>query len=57
MENKELCEKIETLITELFSDKSVSVETALENMQAIIEQAQTFASALENDIWNVGDDK
>ena len=56
MENKELCEKIETLITELFSDKSVSAETALKNMQAIIGQAQAFADALENDIWNSGDD-
>jgi hypothetical protein len=50
MENKKLCEKIETLITELFGDKSVSLQTTLANMRAIIDQAQTFAEAIEIDI-------
>ena len=48
--NDELYEKVKAAITDLYNDRSVSMEKAMENMNGLQEEIGTFIDCLEHDI-------
>ena len=50
--NDDLYEKAKSAITDLYNDRSVSMEKTVENMNGLQEEIGTFIDCLEQDIEN-----